>query len=101
MPNLHDLSFIQGFILGCLIGFLLGVGAMVVFGRKGYRKEDMLAWTIGIIWLIWHVGAGFTGAIETPPSMFDIVSGGAIGFIFGEKFFDYLASAVSNIFKKK
>lgn len=100
MQILNNLTFIQGFILGSLIGFLLGIGAMVVFGRQGYRKEDMLAWTIGITWLIWHIVAGFTGAIETPPSMFDIVSGGAIGFIFGEKFFDYIAGAVKNTFKK-
>jgi hypothetical protein len=98
---INELTFYQGFILGSLIGFLLGVAAMIFFGRKGYRKEDLLAWTIGIVWLTWHVAAGFTGVIHTPPSMFDIVSGGAIGFIFGEKFFDYIAGAVSRTIKNK
>lgn len=97
---IHELTFWQGFLLGCLLGFLLGMAAMIFFGRKGYKKEDLLAWTIGITWLTWHVIAGFTGIIHTPPSMFDIVSGGAMGFIFGEKFFDYIASAISKNLKK-
>jgi len=78
-----------------MLGFLLGVFAMVLIGRNGAKKEDMLAWTIAIIWLCWHVAAGFSGgSITVPPTMFDIVSGGAVGFIFGEKFFDYIASAM-------
>ena len=91
----EQLNFLQGFILGSLIGFLLGIGAMVFFGRRGVNKEDLLAWTIAIVWLVWHVIAGFTGTISVPPSMFDIVSGGAVGFIFGEKFFDYIAGSFS------
>ena len=89
MLNIHDLNFAQGFVFGLVTGVLLGIGAMVVFGRKGYKKEDLLAWTIAIVWLIWHVVAGFTGVIETPPNMFDVVSGGAVGFVLGEKFFDW------------
>lgn len=95
MTFLHDLNFIQGFAVGLMLGFLLGIFAMVTMGRQGYKKEDMLAWTIAIIWLCWHVAAGFSGgSITVPPTMFDIVSGGAVGFIFGEKFFDYIASAM-------
>lgn len=95
MISLHDLNFVQGFAFGLTIGFLFGIFAMVVMGRNGYKKEDMLAWTIAIVWLCWHVAAGFSGgAITVPPTMFDIVSGGAVGFIFGEKFFDYIASAM-------
>ncbi len=84
-----DLNFIQGFILGLTIGVLLGIGVMTIFGKQGYKKEDMLAWTIAIVWLIWHVVAGFLGTISAPPNMFDVVSGGAVGFVLGEKFFDY------------
>lgn len=94
MTFLHSLNFVQGFAVGLMLGFLLGIFAMVVMGKNGYKKEDMLAWTIAIVWLCWHVAAGFSGgAITVPPTMFDIVSGGAVGFIFGEKFFDYIASA--------
>ena len=37
-----QLNFIQGFILGSLIGFLLGVSAMVFFGRKTEYKYSFL-----------------------------------------------------------
>ena len=92
MQFLHQLNFIQGFALGLVVGFLVGVLAMVLIGRNGAKKEDMLAWTIAIVWLCWHVAAGFSGgAITVPPTMFDIVSGGAVGFILGERFFEYLS----------
>jgi len=95
MISVYDLNFVQGFALGLILGFLVGVFAMVSIGRKGYKKEDMLAWSIAIVWLGWHVAAGFSGgSITVPPTMFDIVSGGAVGFIFGEKFFEYIASAI-------
>lgn len=93
--TLHDLNFWQGFVFGLVVGCLLGIGVMVIFGKSGAKKEDLLAWTIAIVWLIWHVIAGFTGLISTPPNMFDIVSGGAVGFVLGEKFFDYF-----NAFRK-
>lgn len=95
MIDLHELNFIQGFAFGMTLGFLLGIAAMIILGRNGAKKEDMLAWTIAIVWLCWHVAAGFSGgSITVPPTMFDIVSGGSVGFIFGEKFFDYIASAM-------
>lgn len=95
MQFLHHLNFIQGFLLGLTIGFLVGIFAMVLIGKNNAKSEDMLAWTIAIVWLCWHVAAGFSGgSITVPPTMFDIVSGGSVGFIFGEKFFDYVVGAV-------
>ena len=95
MSFLNELNFIQGFALGLIVGFLVGIFAMVAIGKNQTRKEDVLAWVIAIVWLCWHVAAGFTGgAITVPPTMFDIVSGGSVGFIFGEKFFDYVVGAV-------
>ncbi len=95
MSFLHELNFIQGFALGLIVGFLLGIFAMMLIGKNKTKKEDALAWVIAIIWLCWHVAAGFSGdSITVPPNMFDIVSGGSVGFIFGENFFDYVVNAV-------
>lgn len=101
METLNTLSFWQGFLLGIVLGFLAGMGVMAIFKKMGFKKEELLAWTIGVTWFVWHVAAGFTGIVSTPPSMFDIVSGGAVGFIFGEKFFEYIASAVKSSFNRK
>lgn len=51
---------------------------------------------------MWHLASGFSlwGVTHAPPTMFDVVAGGSVGFILGEKFFDYVSNSVGNIFKK-
>jgi|TARA_R110000851_G_scaffold29_5_gene114 hypothetical protein len=90
MLTLHDLNFAQGFVFGLIVGSLITVFAIIIFGKKDYAKEDMLAWTIVLVWLVWHIIAGFTGIVDSPPNIFDIVSGGAVGFVLGEKFMNMI-----------
>ena len=88
------------FLIGLVIGFVLGAGFVSWFHRSGLKGEDFLAWSIALSWVIWHLSAG-AGLVDTvPPTMYDVVSGGAVGFILGERFFDYLAGSISKVFKK-
>lgn len=93
------LAFGIGAGLGFLAGVATGVVAVSMFKNIKYNGQDILAWILAITWIIWHLLAAFTEAVEAPPTMYDIVSGGAVGFIFGEKFFDYVAGSISRMRK--
>jgi F0F1-type ATP synthase assembly protein I len=96
-----NLTFAQGLVIGLLIGFFGGGLLLHLIHKKKAKAVDTFAWVISITWFVWQVSAGLTQTIDAPPAMFDLVSGGAVGFIFGETFFDYLANAVSKVFSKK
>lgn len=89
------------FIIGLLIGFVLGAGFVKLFHKTGFQGDQFLAWSIAISWLLWHLSSG-VGVIDTvPPTMYDVVSGGAVGFILGEKFFDYITGSIGKVFGGK
>lgn len=95
------MSFWQGALIGLIVGFVLGFLTSTFFKKTPYTPEVFLAWLISLIWIFWNVlaGVGFDG-ITPPPTIFDIVAGGSVGFIMGEKFFDYVAKSIGGIFKK-
>lgn len=97
-----SLQFWEGAGVGLLVGFITGFLVASFFNKTKYSPEMFLAWTISIVWISWHTGAGFNlfGVVSPPPVMFDIVSGGSVGFILGEKFFDYISNSVSKVLKK-
>ena len=97
-----NLTFWQGGLAGLVLGFILGFFVASFFHKTKYSPEMFLAWIIATIWIVWHVGAGFNlfGVTHEPPTMFDIISGGSVGFILGEKFFDYISNSVGKVFKK-
>ena len=84
------------------IGFIIGFFTASFLYKTKYTADMILAWVISTVWILWHIGAGFNlfGVTHEPPTMFDIVSGGAVGFILGEKFFDYVSNSVSKAWKK-
>lgn len=82
------------FIIGLVIGFVLGAGAVHFFKHKSIPGDQMLAWVIALTWVIWHLAAGVSILDSPPPTMYDVVSGGAVGFILGERFWDGIGSFV-------
>lgn len=94
-----DISWLS-FLIGLALGFIAGAVFMSVLHRTGVRGEDILAWVISGSWIVWHIGAGLGLVDSVPPTMYDVVSGGAVGFILGERFFDYLANSVGRVFRK-
>lgn len=97
-----SLTFWQGALVGLILGFFLGFFVSSFFHKTKYTPDMVLAWILATVWLVWHVGAGFNvfGVTHEPPTVYDIVSGGAVGFILGEKFFDYVSVSVRNAFKR-
>lgn len=97
-----NLVFWQGALLGLIVGFVMGFFIASLFHKTKYSPEMFLAWVISVIWVFWHVGAGFNvfGVVAPPPTMFDLISGGSVGFILGERFSDYVSGSVGKIFKK-
>jgi len=94
--------FWEGIALGAIVGFILGFLTSSVFNNRGVKGEFVLAWAISVSWLVWHIGVGFGifGVVSSPPAFFDIVAGGSVGFILGEKFFEYLTESLSKFIKK-
>jgi len=86
-----ELGFWQGIGIGLITGVVIGFILRAFFDGKEIHGELILAWVISIVWLIWHVIAALSSTYEQPPTMFDVISGGAIGVVIGEKFFDYVA----------
>lgn len=84
-----------GFIGGIVVGFLL----RAFFDGKEVHGELILAWVLATLWIIWHVIAALSTTYDRPPMVFDVVAGGAVGVIIGEKFFDYVAQLIG-IYKK-
>ena len=80
------------FIIGLLVGFILGAGFMNLFKKEAVPGDQILAWVISTTWVIWHISAGLSVVDNAPPGMYDVVSGGAVGFILGEKFWTSLTS---------
>ena len=88
------------FVASCLACFILGFVARGFYGRDvPLKNEILIANAIGWGWILWtFVLAPFTG-IDPPSTTVDIISGGALGVIMGEKFFEYVAKSLSS-FKK-
>lgn len=76
------------FVLGLVIGFVLGAGAVHFFKKNSVPGDQILAWTISLTWVIWHIAAALSIVAGPPPTMYDVVSGGAVGFILGERFWN-------------
>ena len=76
------------FIIGLTIGFILGFLAVFLFNCRPFKGDHFLAWVISLSWVIWHISAGLGIIGAPPPTMYDVVSGGSVGFILGEKFWD-------------
>lgn len=80
---------------------MLGVAALavtqIIFRQQSIPGDYILAWTIAISWIVWHLGAGFGFLNAPPPTMYDLISGGSVGFILGERFWD----GFSNILRRK
>ena len=76
------------FTIGLVVGFIVGSMAVLVFKCDHFKGDMLLAWTISLTWIVWHLGAGLSLLEGPPPTMYDVVSGGSVGFILGEKFWE-------------
>lgn len=79
------------FLLGVVIGFAFGALFISLVHRHQHESEAILAWVISLVWVCWHVAAGLALIASAPPTIFDLVAGGSVGFVLGERFFDYVS----------
>lgn len=82
-------SFLAGLIVGLLVGIFVGVVGNRLMTKMQITGADTLAWVMVVIWIVWHVGGGL-GYLDNPPTLYDVISGAAVGYILGEKFFTFL-----------
>jgi len=82
------------FVLGIIIGFVMGMGVMRWFNKGKFPGDHLLAWFIALNWIGWHTSVALGFVEIVPPTIYDLVSGGAVGFILGERFWDGLGNLV-------
>lgn len=85
------------FVIGLLVGFFLRETMLIIFKQNKSNSDQMLAWVISVTWVVWHIAAGLNLVDGPPPTMYDLVSGGTIGWILGDKFWD----SAGSFFKRK
>jgi hypothetical protein len=87
-------SFVLGLIIGFTLGFFALAFAQFLLGKRSIPGDQFLAYFISVSWVIWHLGTGLGVLPVPPPTMYDVISGGAVGFILGERFWDGLAGVL-------
>lgn len=94
-------SFSLGTILGIALGFVMGFFIRAFFEKRKVKAEGVLAWLLTGIFIVWHVLAGLhLFGIEEPTTVFDVIAGGAVGFVLGERFFAYVTNSIVGALKK-
>ena len=87
--EINTFFFILGSFIGFVIGFVVGFCYKSLLDDKFIKPANFLAWMISIIWLAWLSFLALDMISMEPPTVFNLVSGSAVGYILGDKFLNF------------